>query len=72
MEIKFTIITVVKNDEKRISKTIKSVLNQSFKNFEYIIVDGYSTDNTLINIKKIRHKKNSNLFKEKISVITIV
>ena len=72
MEIKFTIITVVKNDEKGISKTIKSVLNQSFKNFEYIIVDGYSTDNTLINIKKIRHKKNSNLFKEKISVITIV
>ena len=57
MEIKFTIITVVKNDEKGISKTIKSVLNQSFKNFEYIIVDGYSTDNTLINIKKIRHKK---------------
>ena len=33
---KFSIITVVKNDSLEISKTIKSVFSQSFKNFEYI------------------------------------
>ena len=42
----FTIITVVKNDEKNISKTIDSVISQNFNSFEYIIVDGYSSDNT--------------------------
>ena len=42
----FSIITVVKNDENNITKTIKSVQNQSFKNFEHIIIDGKSTDKT--------------------------
>ena len=32
----FSIITVVKNDETNIQKTIKSVISQNFKNFEYI------------------------------------
>ena len=32
----FSIITVVKNDEVNIEKTIKSILNQNYKNFEYI------------------------------------
>ena len=47
MKKKLSIITVVKNDEKNIEKTIKSVLKQSYKKFEYIIVDGKSTDSTL-------------------------
>ena len=47
-----TVITVVLNDRKHISQTIESVINQSFKNFEYIIVDGGSTDGTLDIIKK--------------------
>ncbi len=50
----FSIITVVKNDENNITKTIKSVQNQSFKNFEHIIIDGKSTDKTL---KKILQNK---------------
>ena len=53
---KITIITPVKNDEKNIEKTIKSVLNQSYRKFEYIVVDGNSTDSTLEIIKKFKGK----------------
>ena len=48
----FSIITVVYNGDKYLEKTIKSVLNQSHQNFEYIIIDGGSTDNSLKIIKK--------------------
>tara|TARA_B100001123_G_C15234645_1_gene996643 strand:- start:798 stop:1583 length:786 start_codon:yes stop_codon:yes gene_type:complete len=43
----FSIITVVKNDEKYILKTISSISNQTYKNYEYIIIDGLSKDNTV-------------------------
>ena len=46
-----SIVTVVYNGEKTIRKTIESVLVQEFKDYEYIIVDGLSKDNTL-NIAK--------------------
>lgn len=62
MKIRFTIITIVKNDKRGILKTIKSVLTQTFKNFEYIIIDGNSTDGTLSKIKKIRYNKKFKLF----------
>ena len=52
----FSVITVVKNDEKNIEKTIKSILNQNFKNFEYLIIDGKSNDKTLKNLKKFKKK----------------
>ena len=51
-----SIITVVYNGEKYIEQTIKSVLNQSFKNFEYIIIDGKSDDSTLNIINKYKNK----------------
>jgi len=54
----FSIITVVKNNENKISKTIKSILKQSYKNFEYIVIDGKSIDNTLINILKFKKRIN--------------
>tara|TARA_B100001057_G_scaffold81270_1_gene76606 strand:- start:3956 stop:4705 length:750 start_codon:yes stop_codon:yes gene_type:complete len=49
-----TVITVVKNDEKNIEKTIKSVIKQKKINIEYIIIDGSSKDQTLNIIKKYR------------------
>ena len=47
-----TIITVVYNGEKYLEQTIKSVINQTYKNIEYIIIDGGSTDGTLNIIKQ--------------------
>ncbi len=46
-KLRFSIITVVFNGEKVIEKTIQSVLNQKFLPYEYIIIDGCSTDNTI-------------------------
>ncbi|MBN2781671.1 MAG: glycosyltransferase, partial [Campylobacterales bacterium] len=47
-----SIITVVYNGEKFLEDTIKSVINQSYDNVEYIIIDGGSTDGTVEIIKK--------------------
>ena len=47
-----SIITVCYNSESTIEKTIKSVLNQTYSNIEYIIVDGKSTDSTMEIVKK--------------------
>lgn len=43
----FSIITVSYNAEKTISDTLKSILTQTYTNFEIILQDGASTDNTL-------------------------
>ncbi|MBD5449609.1 MAG: glycosyltransferase [Lachnospiraceae bacterium] len=49
---KVSIITVVYNGAKTIEQTIQSVLQQSYKNIEYIIIDGLSTDGTQQIIEK--------------------
>ena len=55
--MKFSIITVVKNEISKIGLTIKSLKNQSFKDYEHIIFDGESTDGTSELLKKISNKK---------------
>ncbi len=59
-----SIITVVKNDEKNIQKTIKSIISQKNVKYEYIIIDGKSTDNTLKKILKYKSKINKIISKK--------
>ena len=48
----FTIITVCFNSEMTIERTIQSVLNQTCQDYEYIIIDGASTDGTMDIVRK--------------------
>ena len=51
-----SIITVVLNNKKFLQQSINSVLNQSYKNYELIIIDGKSTDGTVEILKKNNSK----------------
>ena len=48
----FSIITVVLNSRDNLNDTINGLRNQTFKDFEYIVIDGGSSDGTLDIIKK--------------------
>lgn len=56
MDVKISIITVCFNCEGLIERTIKSVIDQTHANIQYIIIDGGSTDNTLNIIKAYENK----------------
>ena len=49
---KLSIITINKNDAEGLRKTIESVVCQTFKDYEYIVIDGASTDESVDIIKK--------------------
>ena len=51
--MKISIITVCFNSEETILDTLNSVLNQTYKNIEHIIVDGESTDKTKIFLNRM-------------------
>ena len=54
--MKVSIITLTYNSEATLKDTIESVVNQSYNDIEYIIVDGKSTDNTLSIIESYKDK----------------
>ena len=54
--MKISIVTICYNEEKNIAKTIESVLRQTSTDYEYIICDGESTDNTLDIIQEYAQK----------------
>ena len=47
-----SIITINRNNANGLDKTIQSVINQSYEDFEYIVIDGNSTDHSIDIIKK--------------------
>lgn len=51
--MKFTIVTIAYNEEKHISETVNSVISQDYKNFEYLLINGNSSDNTVPIAKKL-------------------
>jgi glycosyltransferase involved in cell wall biosynthesis len=51
-----SIITVVFNGEQSIESTIKSVVGQTFDLFEYLVIDGASTDRTVAIIDQYRDR----------------
>ena len=59
--MKISIITVCFNSESTIKDTLDSVLSQTYKNYEYIIVDGKSTDNTLSIVDSYKDKFNGRM-----------
>jgi glycosyltransferase involved in cell wall biosynthesis len=54
--MKLTIVTICLNEEKTILGTIQSVLEQTFSDYEYIIIDGGSVDGTMQIIRQFEHK----------------
>ena len=64
-----SVLISVYNDEENISRAINSILNQSYKNIELLIIDDASTDNTVVEIQNtIRGKKNTIFFQNEINL----
>lgn len=61
-----SIIMSVYNEEERVKNCINSILNQDYKNFEFLIVDDFSEDNTLEVLNKFsREDSRIKIFKNK-------
>ncbi len=54
--IKFSIIVVSLNTKNDFIKTINSILNQKYSNYEIIVIDGNSSDGTIQEINKLKNK----------------
>lgn len=53
---KFSIVTVCRNAEKTIERTIHSVIAQTYPNKEFVVIDGASSDGTRAILEKYRDK----------------
>ena len=64
---KITLITPTYNSEKTLDGTLNALLSQTFSDFEYIVIDGQSKDNTVQRIESFRQQ-----FEQKGVTLTIV
>lgn len=55
--MKFTVVIPLYNKEKHISRAVKSIINQTYQDFEIIIIDDGSTDNSLEKLMKINDSR---------------
>ena len=53
MDVYFSVVIPLYNKEAYVAKTLNSVLNQTYQNFEVIIVNDYSSDNSLDVVKAV-------------------
>lgn len=54
--MKVSIVTISYNSEATISDTVKSVVTQTHSDLEYIIIDGASKDNTILQLEPFKHR----------------
>lgn len=54
--MKLSIITINYNNAQGLEKTIKSIVNQNYRDFEYIVIDGNSSDNSRTVIERYANK----------------
>lgn len=59
--MKISIITATYNSEKTLKDTLESVLNQTYQDYEHIIIDGISKDNTMKIVKEYEKRYNGRL-----------
>lgn len=63
--LNFDVITIVRNGQNSILKTLESVSNQTYEYINHIIVDGNSSDSTIDIIKSFNHSKKNSLYNQK-------
>lgn len=64
-DLKISVITAVYNGEEYIEQCLKSVMNQTYKNYEHIVMDGGSTDKTVEIVKKYEKLYNVKVYSQK-------
>ena len=60
----FSVITINRNNQDGLKKTMESVVAQSLQDFEYIVIDGASTDNSVDIIQQYENQANLNWVSE--------
>ncbi len=64
-DLKITVITPVYNGAEYIEQCLQSVMNQTYKNFEHIVMDGGSTDGTVDIVKKYESLYNVRIYSKR-------